>query len=316
MNYLPFKLRRMLVLISLSAIPFASIAYAQEQESAPSPEQNPASAPAPGFDLDISDGAIRIDAPSSALSSRASYVPATIKNVAEILRALRPDLNLVVSPEAEEITVDNLKLRSADARTLMEAIGFATGGRIRAQPFGDPSERLKSFALTVARPRTEPQRKVEVFNLSGYLRQSRAPEEIDEKLQVVQEIIDATIRAFKGEDFTGERPAYRFYPDAQIFIVIGRPDEIEVARKVINALPGQQVNPAEIQAIARWREAIANRLIDAKTKLAGLKVDLTENNPTVKSLLAQINELERQLREATGLPQAPAAPEEKEENSH
>jgi len=91
----------------------------------------------------------------------------------------------------------------------------------------------------------KPRRSVEVFNLSGYLQQLPKQDEkaVSENVNMLEVVINQTLEQLKPEGFSdedGPYPDFQFHRGANLFIVIGPPIAIEVARKVVNALPGQQ----------------------------------------------------------------------------
>jgi hypothetical protein len=89
-----------------------------------------------------------------------------------------------------------------------------------------------------------PNRVVEVFNLGGYLH-SGDRQKIDENLANLQKIIYETIEEFRGPG--GKQPslAMRFHSGASLLVATGTPVEVEVARKVILALPDASASRAQ-----------------------------------------------------------------------
>lgn len=167
-------------------------------------------------------------------------VPATIDNLAKYLRAADTNLNLVLSPEAANVTIQNLKLRSADMAELVQAVMYATGGTVRGSSF---SNSRHNWMLT-ARPEHKNERMVEVFNLNGFIghlgKSGDSAKAVDEQLNDIQQIILETLVRLKQGNLTKEEnPDFRFHRGTGLFIVIGTPTAIDVTRKVVNALPGQ-----------------------------------------------------------------------------
>jgi len=167
-------------------------------------------------------------------------VPATIENLAKYLRAANPDLNIVLSPGAPEVKINDLKLRSSDMRALTEAVGIATDGTVR----GSPLSGKDNWTFMVQR-RPNQEQTVEVFNLSGYIQTLNTSDDkiIRDKLDelnglIHQTLVELTVRQ-KGQYKYSEDPGFKFHAGSNLFIVMCSPDAIDVARKIVNALPGQ-----------------------------------------------------------------------------
>lgn len=249
------SIRRLVVLGSvLFCAAFGEVAaYAQLASSATRPEA-PAR-PLEEYSIEIENGQLlmaplkgRIDINAIWGKGEIHSMPATIENLAKFLRAADTNLNLVLSPRSAEVTVQNLKLRSIDIGGFIRAIGYATDGQVTGRPFGPAGEAGRDWTIVAGREqRTE--RSVEVFNISGFMDYLRSSSEKDKsakdesarkQLEEVMEVIIETIRAMKGDSFSQEdSPDFRFHQGTDLLVIIGKPDSIEVARKVISALPGQ-----------------------------------------------------------------------------
>lgn len=173
-------------------------------------------------------------------------VPATIENLARFMRAADTNLNLVVSPDAAQVTIQNLKLRSADIAELVEALGYATDGKLRGLRFANTAG--NNWTL-MARPERKAERTVEVFNLNGFIerhgRGDTSGKSVSEQLDRIQQMILETLIDLKrGELTKDERPEFRFHSGTGLLIVIGTPTAMEVTRKVVSALPGQSESGA------------------------------------------------------------------------
>ena len=112
------------------------------------------------------------------------------------------------------------------------------------------------FAIHAPTPTPETERIVEAFNIGAYLRIAAHPEDSEgqsankkesqevqthraqESLEQVKEIITQTIAALHPEHVP-DSPRFQFHRGANVLVVIGSHNEVDVARKVINALPGQ-----------------------------------------------------------------------------
>jgi hypothetical protein len=231
---------------------------ADEPATAPaSTAQNRHPSPASGpYALEIVEGTI---------VHKGAKLPATLGQVVDALRELYPNVNIVASPEVTDLMVADLKLRSTEIEETLEAVRIASGERFiwrnnDAQPGAiDPTTGLPlpvpqppkeaALYLITANPNAlpvKPKREVEVFNLSGYIAYSTAHANkmanddgaINQSLMMVQDIVRQTLdRVYQQEGAT--KLDYQFHSGASLLIVIGPRDEIEVARKVIEALPGQ-----------------------------------------------------------------------------
>jgi hypothetical protein len=101
---------------------------------------------------------------------------------------------------------------------------------------------ISEFPLFVLTPNLQPSdaTQVEVFNLTPYFQQQGEPDkkEIDENLKQIQEIILFTLDGMAVSEREG-RPNFRFHPGANLLVVIGGPQSLEITRKVIGALQSQ-----------------------------------------------------------------------------
>jgi hypothetical protein len=173
-------------------------------------------------------------------SGTSHAITATIENLGKYLSAADTNLNLVVSPEAELVTIQNLKLRGADIAEVMQAISYATQARVRGNPFSSSGQ---AWAIT-ARPEPPPEQSVEVFNLKGFIDQHDRKNvkvlDLDKELAEIKKIIlDTLLRLKQGHLEDKDTPSFSFHPGTGLFIVIGTPTAAEVTRKIVNALPGQ-----------------------------------------------------------------------------
>jgi hypothetical protein len=82
---------------------------------------------------------------------------------------------------------------------------------------------------------------VEVFNLSGYLEQlgKRDEKDIAASLEKIKMIVSDTLnQVMQGNVQAEDQPSFQFHPGANLFIVIGPPQAIQVTSKVVRELPG------------------------------------------------------------------------------
>jgi len=204
------------------------------------------------YDLEIANGE---------LVTGGKKQPATMGRIVNVLRELYPDSNIALAPELAQMQVGDLKLRSAQLPETLEALRVASGDgfvwqRGLTPQAIDPRTGLPvssdpgSSSLYILTPNDDPavtarKRQVEVFNLTGYLERSRKDpdKEISETLEQIQTIVRDTLLEVKGGTIGPGDPSFRFHRGANLLIVIGSPYTLEVARRVVNALPG--VQPAQ-----------------------------------------------------------------------
>ncbi len=228
MNKLPF-FRPSLAAACLAAVAsFSAVAALAQAEatSASTPAEPPPGYSAKKFDLNITQS--------------------SVQNLAELLRKQEPGLNVVLGPGVGEFVIRDLKLHNADLNTLLRALEVATDGAIRGNlgparrggGFGDAG----SATLMLMRGGPSNNRQVEVFNLTGYLRRggNAGEAEVQKRVDDLQAIIVETIRGMREGVMpkASEPPRFVFHPGANLFIVIGSADDIDVARKVVTALQG------------------------------------------------------------------------------
>jgi hypothetical protein len=182
---------------------------------------------------------------------------AKVGTAVKALRALYPDATFAVDPRVAELPLTDIVIRANELKTDLWALRTACGGGFDIG--GDESLHLlqhnKSTEFNASK---REDRNIECFNLTGYLGRIVPPEDSkqkeqtdeakrrakDERLQQtdvamdqLQVIIKSTIADFDG---TISPPHFQFYPQAQLLIVTGSQRAIEVAAKVIHALPGQE----------------------------------------------------------------------------
>ena len=94
---------------------------------------------------------------------------------------------------------------------------------------GEASNLTKALNLT---PYSDPE--------SLLIRKAKRDEkDISASLEQIMRIVSETLdQATQGKAEAGSQPSFKFHPGANLFIVIGSPQAIEVTEKVVNALPG------------------------------------------------------------------------------
>jgi hypothetical protein len=84
-----------------------------------------------------------------------------------------------------------------------------------------------------------------VFNLSGYI---QTLGKVDDT--IVRQKIDDLMKLTKStlvDDMNmspDDQPNFRYHPGTKLLIVVGKPEALDLARKIISALPGQQKSGA------------------------------------------------------------------------
>jgi len=203
----------------------------------------------------------------------ARKVTASLANVIDAVRDRYPEANIVIAPGLANMSISDLKLRTGNISEELEAIRVARGGKFECSggpgnvvvdpttglPTGSGSNNKGLFTL---REPTAPenQRVVEAFNIGPYLQSAREDEvdstqvkpgqrgdkkeskefrerRADQMLDQLKIIILQTISALHPG--TAEQPNFQFHQGANLLVIIGSREAVDVARKVVNALPGQ-----------------------------------------------------------------------------
>jgi hypothetical protein len=223
----------------------------------------PPSAAAPDYTLEIMNGKLSLAQPKvrATLSKRSTSGDitsvATLISVVDLLRDMHPEANIAMSPELANVKIADLKLRATSLDDELEALRVASGERFiwtrpGAMAAVDPSTGLSlarapaqtalySLVPNEAGKFAASRRTVEVFNLGPYLQRKGAGR--DSSIKEIEQIILATLRQMKGEDSADDAPSYQFHSGANLLIVIGQPEALEVARKVLSALEGEVSGP-------------------------------------------------------------------------
>jgi hypothetical protein len=179
-------------------------------------------------------------------------LPATVGNAVKRLRELYPDATFAVDPQVVAEPLTDLIVRSTDPAVDLSALRTACGGKFDVIHNGTNSlYALEPNNNTFREDSSKREdRRVECFNLGGYLAHDIALDHIEEKqahpggfishtgtaLDKLQMIILGTLADL---DPSQKQPHIQFYAEAQLLVVIGSQQAIDVAAKVIHALPGQ-----------------------------------------------------------------------------
>jgi hypothetical protein len=237
------------------------LVYGQQAKSAPDP--------APIVEhLKIENGEIWIREPGQAMVN--THDSAIVGNAIKALQKIYPDITIAADPRTINLSLADVIVRANDPATDLEALRTASGDRFDVKwdksvnprsatgnPQIDLLYTIRANTETDAHPEAE-ERIIECFNLTGYIQHAvdgelnrfnrdpkpdnaaekdRVASVTDNALAELQEIIKSTIKDF---DSSIKEPKFRFYADAQLLIMTGSPQAINIAAKVVSALPGQQ----------------------------------------------------------------------------
>lgn len=200
--------------------------------------------PVSTYSIDITDGKF---------VHNGQEMAATLENVVNLLRARHPEANIVVAPDVPSMEVGALKIRATDLRMELEALRVASGEQFKVS--GGGSKESPMYVLEAAPQSKQDQLRVEAFNLGGYfayLSESKGGEVGEEfiarKVEELQRMVEETVEIYRaikksayGPDVSPRAGLHmQFHRGANLFILIGEPEYIEIAAKVIEALPNVQ----------------------------------------------------------------------------
>ena len=244
-------------------------ALAQEtrkETPAAAKDQRAATAPL-AYDLEIKDGLLVWT--GAKRKDNANQVPANLQNVVDLLRELHPEANFALSPAVAGTDIADLKMRTSSVEEKLEGVRIASGSEFhwrkgQATPLEPDAGQLVTsggkaiLALYVldALPNTaKPGLQVEAFNVSTYIKAfntypspSNGKEgEPQKRMEQIERMVAETVREYEAARQVANpkakslrTPSIKFHPGANLVIVIGEPEAVAVAAKVIGALPGAQ----------------------------------------------------------------------------
>jgi hypothetical protein len=221
---------------------------------------------APSYDLEIKDGLLIWN--GAKRKDNANQVPPNLQNVVDLLRELHPEANFAVSPEVRDNVVADLKMRTSSVEEKLEAIRIASGSdfmwrnaQVPTVSTVDPATGLPTkagntpalYVLEAVPAAPKPGLQLEAFNISGYLDtlHGMAPDEVRarnaEQMDQLERMVLVTVKEYQGMSQVENSkakplrtPSIRFHPGANLVIIIGDPEAVAVAAKVVGALPGVQ----------------------------------------------------------------------------
>jgi hypothetical protein len=242
--------------ILLPSILFHSTVLAAEQKSPQEPQSNFAALP--HYDINIVDGILILDPQKefptlySRFGTKVKKVNATLDNIVDSLRDLHTNANIAMAPGLSRITIGDLKIRTGNEisgdplMATFVALSVASGDKFITTKVGD--------AFTILSAKESPHMAAEVFNIGGYLNHLKSlnpgTNEVKESLEKIGALINDTVRRVKADDYTGEEGAtFEFHPGSNLLIIVGDPVSLDVARKVVRALLGQDWTEPEYQKV-------------------------------------------------------------------
>ncbi len=194
------------------------------------------SASAPVEHLKIENGAVW----SHASGQWQKKGDATLGTAVKALEDIYPQATIAMNPKLQSLKLADLQVRASDPEADLEALRAACGSQFDL----DLSRRgmsLYALAPNEVFEREKQQatgaKEIQVFSLTGYLEQRDKDADPAKMVDQLQGVINETIGDL---DDSIAPPKFRFHKDANLLVVIGTPQAIDVAGKVISALPGQQ----------------------------------------------------------------------------
>jgi hypothetical protein len=252
MTECPKESMKTCLILLIGLLPFLTLAQPQPAAAPQALDTN--AAVDQQYDIQIENGGLLIAPLKKRIDVKALYegqgepysIAATMGNLVKYLRAANTNLTIVLSPGAEDATIGDLKLHSGDMSTLVAALYVATDGNVRGQLLPGKN----AWSIVSASKKTNTSRTFEVFNISGYINSLGKPSEevIRQRVDEIRELTDQIQHSLVDTpNLTPQvdTPSFRFHPGTSLLIVTGTPDAIGVARKIINALPGQQTHGRE-----------------------------------------------------------------------
>ena len=239
----------------------------------------------PRFDLEVSNGFIVMP------PHRPELRAATVRHLVDILEDEVTNFNVIVPPSVASVQLGDFKLRGVGAVTVLNILPSITDNKVTAGALtGARGRRGGPGALTTAggiqdgvvyrlqlipannpyningtggsapTASDTPERQMAAFNIKNYLadlaRHGKSDESaLEAAFGDLQNVINDSLQRLKGSPLTREeQPEIEFHHGAGIMIVIGSPKAIDVATKIINALQGNENNPASDE-IDKWLKA-------------------------------------------------------------
>jgi hypothetical protein len=190
---------------------------------------------------------------------------ATLGNAVAVLRRAYPSANIVLEPGLEKILIGDVVVHGSEPDLDLEAFSVASGRQFfvesHSSPYSSPGnvptpympmppavggggkhEVLLVVKKSQPPPAPKPEIKVEAFNLSSFIANKTSSMKEEERQKIIDlqlDRLESTIaRILHGIGETS-LPEFYFYREADLLVVTGSDKAVEVARKIISSLPGQ-----------------------------------------------------------------------------
>ncbi len=262
--------------ILLFLVLMSSSLFAQEKPAATTPINGRFGSEnaLPRYDLQIENGVLLLKGLKDRIDVRSTFklaagggepvgMQANLRVIVDLLRELHHHSDIVMAPDVGEIRIGDLRLRSIEEPDViqlprvLEALRVASGGKFiwrqdvspdSADPTTGFNRRLTPlYFLDASEVPAKSNRNLEVFNMSGYVRQLDLQDDAQVKTNIenIVRLIGRTFDRLKRQEAThpDDFAEFDFHSGANVLVAIGPPDALEVARKVVFALPGQQGSP-------------------------------------------------------------------------
>lgn len=181
--------------------------------------------------------------------------PATLGNAIKALQDIFPTITIASDPRLASLPVADLLVRSSDPAANLEALSVACGYKFSVQRptpnLANPNANSDLFELAptssfLREHGDEGSRDLQVFSIAGYLRQladeqgKKNDSNVQAQLDAVDRLQDIIRDTVSAMDDKMKPPQVKFYAQAKLLVVIGSPEALDIAGKVVAALPGQQ----------------------------------------------------------------------------
>jgi hypothetical protein len=290
--------RRALTALAFAAVLALTIGSAQGQTNgAPQPKSQSTAPVQAQYDLVIENGVMRMPRRDDPNATEG----ASLENIVTVLRQKHPEANIAIAPEIRQEVLPDLKIRAANLDEEFEFLRVASGDKfVFKRNFGDianpplftlePSEK---FLQEVAKNDSR-QVQVEVFNFSSYFARLRNTEPMDEgkfqslkdqTIDKTKDIIRETLESFGSHGIMN----FQFHPGANLFVVTGSQDEINVARKIINAMIEQPPGDSNLAN----NQARNDQARNIEFQIQQQAVDLSQLGAENTQLKARLEALEK-----------------------
>jgi hypothetical protein len=200
----------------------------------PARAQTPAPSPSPAAPINLHGPGANILVQDAPLSE-----------VVDLLRRDFPKWDFVLSPSAESIPIAHLHVRALNLDDALYAIEFASNNAITWR-----TEDNRLIFIDSARDET-PQ--VDAFSLNGYVDPHDDKNIVNDRLTDLQLMIARTVDEFENADPGGPQnrisSSFNYYPSANIVVIVGSGEELEVARKIMRAVTNPSNASPPIQMI-------------------------------------------------------------------